>query len=843
MARRFVLNTLASYARIALLATVGAGAAIGLALAANRSGSSSPEPEQPRPGLAEKETLVLVRIGTSRFRAEQTITDARYSADGKKIVGCAGAKLYVWDAVSGDLRRVLDTKLELLADPTKHGKQELAFAVHPKKSLVACGGIKDGKTYLQIWNFETGERVAEAASTCSALKLLAWTPGGDALVERANIGWVDPGTQRLLVCNEKLKEIGTFDLPAKLNHWSSVMTPLPGDKQILLWHGQSEPFIYDIEFGNMRGTIPNKMSIPSGLAISPNAKFLVATSTDDIRLLQFPSGDVHKVLPVLRGGWEKPRPLFSPDSKTVYVWDHRPIAYDVDTGEEKWKTSSRTVHSVRTELCDISADGSSLLVRQGQGLALYDAKTGAERNPAESPSVPTGMVWTPDGTKLFTRATNLDRTWTAWEVASGQRLYDMQPAGFVDDDNWKLNPDLFFIRDGREIVVVLEKAESTEGTGTKELLVFDTANGKCVRRLGKPLPKEIFQWMYPIDVHPTGKLVLMQAYAISAANSNAPAGTPTSIDLSQDFSYRNVLWDPEAQKIVKDWLVHGSRTDNPRHFGRYYVTTREQYPSQFPNGPEKGAPAKIRCYSLTDGKLVHELQTDSIEPETDRIAGNFLLTRGNDGNFVRNGNIIRWNSEAPFRYDLWDIPNESKLRLFELPEQTQVILGPSGQYVLRVIDDHSFEVYEPFVLKKAVAKISTPSRARQFEFSADGKRLSVSLADTNILILDTSSWRKQIDEHVAREIPADLNGLFEVLGKKTDASLRASRLLAAAGDQMLPELEKKAKASKQDVVWCNRAMRTLRWLDSTAARALLAKWAKGDPKAPLTKAAAEVMAR
>ena len=90
------------------------------------------------------------------------------------------------------------------------------------------------------------------------------------------------------------------------------------------------------------------MSSPSGLAIPPDAKFLAATSTEDIRLLHFPSGEVHKKLPYCGVLGKKPRPLFSPDSKTVYVWDHRPIAYDAETGEEKWKTSSRTVHSVRT---------------------------------------------------------------------------------------------------------------------------------------------------------------------------------------------------------------------------------------------------------------------------------------------------------------------------------------------------------------------------------------------------------------------------------------------------------------------------------------------------------------
>jgi len=128
-------------------------------------------------------------------------------------------------------------------------------------------------------------------------------------------------------------------------------SPILGDaaaarsKQVLLWHSQFRANDFRSRVWQRARRDAHKQGIPSGLALSPNARILAATSTDDIRLLQFPSGEIHKILPVHRRMWEKPA-LFSLDGKTVYVWDHRPIAYDVETGQEKWKASSRTIHTV-----------------------------------------------------------------------------------------------------------------------------------------------------------------------------------------------------------------------------------------------------------------------------------------------------------------------------------------------------------------------------------------------------------------------------------------------------------------------------------------------------------------
>src|SRR5262249_8175543 len=151
-----------------------------------------------------------------------------------------------------------------------------------------------------------------------------------------------------------------------------------------------------------------------------------------------------------------------------------------------------------------------------------------------------------------------------------------------------------------------------------------------------------------------------------------------------------------------------------------------------------------------DGKLVHELQTDFVSVEPDRVQGNFLLSVGHHSKWATRGNTTSFEPQPPFAYDVWEIPGRDKVRVFEIERMVPVVLGPGAKYLIRVLESNSFEVYEPFVLKKAVVKIATTSRPEKFEFSPDGGRLAVSLSDTSIAVWDTAPWRKQIDESIAK---------------------------------------------------------------------------------------------
>lgn len=912
LARTVTASGLSGYKKMALTVVVCLGAAIAMGIAPLLSSPNESPKDDPKPVTEKPDETIVSRIGTSRFRASHQIDDARYSSDGKRIVGCTGSSIYVWDASDGSLIRTINTKLAILDDPTRHYETDkcLAFAVNPRQTLVACGGTKEGKTYLQIWDFDTGKAVAETGSNCEALKVLAWTPDGEQLLERTNAGWEKPTAWKLIVRNNKLEVTRSHELPEKFGDWNTVVCPLPGNKEAILWQQRKEPTILNLESGEIVRTLPHNPGIPSGLGISPDGQMLAATSTNNIVLFNMPDGNSFKELPVLRKGWEKPRPLFSPDSKTVYVWDHRPIAYDVATAKEKWKATSNTIHSVQMKMCDVSPDGSTLLVRHDQGLSLFDTKTGIERNHAETPATPTGLVWSPDGRQLFTRTTHHDRTWTAWDGSSGKRLYDLQPTGFGANDDWKMLPDLFFINGGKEIAACLDKSESTERAGAREFLIFDALTGQCKGRLGEPLPDKIFQWTYPIGVDPSGTSVLMQWFAVEAL-PGLP-GQPVVRDQSKEISFKTIRWDPVKQKTLQEWVATGNRFDSPRHYAPYCMTISMDEPNFYQKN-QKPNPAKIRCYSPADGKLIHQIQTDFSTIEPDRVQGNMFLTMGYESNWVNlSANRSTYKPHAPFVFDLWELPSRGKVRLFEMDNWTEVVLGPGGRYVVRVIDDNTFEIHEPYVLKTSVMKSATSSRPRQFEFSPDGRKVAVSFTDTSVLIMDTSGWRKQTEELLAKELPGDLTPLLEDLTKDTVKGLRAARLLSVGGDKAVALLGSKIEPKKapdeakikQSIVDLDsvefatrekaekdlremsilaeshlrkaieagpspearqrilnllkdienrqltasekrevRAVQALEWMDSDAARRLLAKWASGDPNATLTKAAKNVSAR
>jgi hypothetical protein len=112
------------------------------------------------------------------------------------------------------------------------------------------------------------------------------------------------------------------------------------------------------------------------------------------------------------------------------------------------------------------------------------------------------------------------------------------------------------------------------------------------------------------------------------------------------------------------------------------------------------------------------------------------------------------------------------------------------------VDNHSFEIYEPLVLKKAVAKVNTPYRVERFEFSQDGSKLAASLSDASILIWDTIPWQKEISEQLTRALPKEIAPLLDDLSKGIEPGLRASRLLSFAGEKAVQLLEEKIPIKK-----------------------------------------------
>jgi hypothetical protein len=579
------------------------------------------------------------------------------------------------------------------------------------------------------------------------------------------------------------------------------------------------------------------------------------------------------------------------------------MAYDVGTGKEKWRGTFRTVHTVAMKLSDVSPDGSVILCRHGHRVARLDAATGKELDPSDDPSMPADLTWSPDGRVLFTRADRHERTWTAWDAATGKRLHDLQPGGFVAGDDWKMMPEMFFIKGGQEIVVGLIRSESTERTGPRELLAFDAATGKCLRRLGDPLPNDPFQWAHLVAADPDGSAVVMQVYTISTAVA-APGGL-MQLDYDNENRFKTVRWDTVRNRKLGEWDVVGDRSEPVRHNGPYTLTVGGQMPD--PNKPnQKLRPARLRCFSLADGKLAHEWTTGFGMLEPDRLQGSFLLTAGYEGKWVTRGHTMSYRPQTPVAYELWELPSHDRVRVFDSDKQVPAVLGPAGRYVLRVRDDGAVEVVEPFVLKKAITTVAMPARPEKFEFSLDGSRVAVSLADSSVAIWDTAPWRAETDVHLANAVPADLDKLWADLSGDAAAGLKAARLLSAAGDrgvallkarvaarpapdearmkQLLADLDsprfavrEKAEADLRDLsaqaepylrralkggpsaemvkrietllaaitagklspaeLREVRAVQALAWMDTPAAREVLAEWAKGDPAAGLTRAA------
>jgi RNA polymerase sigma factor (sigma-70 family) len=818
---RGAMHPLLTPIKTVMLATAVAVAALAVGAAVNPRLPAHPPKEADQP--AAEKAPALATFGAGRFCANAPVGDARYSPDGKRIVGYAGATLYVWDANDGSLIRTMETKIGGLPEPGWPYERDRAFAMHPKKPLVALGGVREGKTLLQVWDFEAGKLVAETASPWRGLRVLAWTRDGTRLLERT-ASYPDgedailyyplqPNQSRIIVRDGDLKELRSHQLPkSKYGEDRTVlMHPLPNGKEVLHWQNGTDPTIYDLDTGKTVRPLGYKSTaVPSGLNTTPDGKTAIITCSELISLVDMSNGVILHKLPILRGGWERPRPLFSPDGRTVYIFDFQPVAYDVATGKEKWRGMFPTIHNLAMRTCDVSPDGSTLLCMHGHRVARIDTATGTERDPPTGLSRPSGVTWSPDGKRLFTRAVRHDRTWTAWDPSTGKRLYDLLPTGFVTDNEWKMMPDLFFINGGKDLVAGLEKSEKSERIGPKELLVFDAATGKPLRRLGAPLPKERFQWAIPIAVEPDGSSVVMQVYTVSGP-PGVPGGAAGAPDATREYTFHTTRWDPVKKKSLREWLVTGYRVDTVRRYAPHAVSLGIEQ-GDYNNQGKKLQPAKVRCYSLADGKLAHEWTTGFAGIDADRVQGSFLLTTGYESKWITRGNTLSFAAQPPFAYDVWEIPTGQGIRVFETDRQMTAVLGPRGQYVFRVRDDGAVEVHEPFVLKKAVATVSAAARPQQFEFAPNGARVAVSLADTSVVVWDTTPWRTAIDAAVAKAVPADLTRLWDDLSADAKTGLRAARLLAAAGDPGIALL--KAKVAARQAPAADRMARLIADLDA-----------------------------
>ena len=159
--------------------------------------------------------------------------------------------------------------------------------------------------------------------------------------------------------------------------------------------------------------------------------------------------------------------------------------------------------------------------------------------------MPAGLTWSPDGKTLFTRAVRHERTWTAWDAVTGKRLYDLQPTGFVTGDDWKMMPGpVLHPRRQGDRRRAGEGRNRPSGPGRERTAGRSTRRrGKCLRRLGDPLPGERFQWAYPIAVDPDGSTVVMQVYTISGppATGRGPGHASTR---SREYTFHTTRWDP-----------------------------------------------------------------------------------------------------------------------------------------------------------------------------------------------------------------------------------------------------------------------------------------------------------
>jgi WD40 repeat protein len=388
--------------------------------------------------------LVVFRGGPDGF-SMPFVNHARFSKDGRRVVSIAygDGRVFVWDAETGDLIRLLKTDDDLVFD--------VAFS--PDGTRVAtCGQHKEGKSsqpsVVRLWNAETGE-VALALNHPAAVFTLVFSPDGKRLFtacEDTRIRIWDTET------GEELTPAGQGGklLAVAVSPDGKTVASAGADTRIRLWDlatgqlartlpGRTQPHVtltfspdgktlasgsenngeitfWDWQGGKETGALTGQGRKVPQLAYSPDGRFLaLRTAFGETKLYDIATKKLRTIDP---GGFEGDGCVaFSPDGKVLASGGSDRILHlwDVDTGKE---LAALTGHGDMIRWAGFRPNGQSVAFGGGSQDRLIRHWGLAPQAPLSALRGHTGGVtacaWRADG-KLLASASGEDGTVRLWD--------------------------------------------------------------------------------------------------------------------------------------------------------------------------------------------------------------------------------------------------------------------------------------------------------------------------------------------------------------------------------------------------------------------------------------------
>jgi RNA polymerase sigma factor (sigma-70 family) len=772
---RAMLLTKLKYAALTLFA-VGL-ACLGLGLLGREALAERPAPEvaaappapEERPVAAEKDqdplpAGALARIGSIRFRHGSAVRELAFAPDGKTLFsGGYGAPIRMWELATG---------------------KELRTFGGPDDDYVRLALSPDGRLVAGVpWHYVRNDR-----------------------------GWTHQFLAPHVWETATGKEIGVLGGPQE----GAFDIVFSDDGKLLATTGRDDKSIHIWD----ATTCKELRRIPAAalsIALSPGGKLLAAGTDKVTRLWDVASGKELKQLPQLASG--RHALAFTPNGKLLLSAGKEVSVFDINDGKEVCKfPAGGRINSLPPFL--LAPDGQTALTAAQMSVVVWDVATGKELRrldhgeAAATTDRVMGMAFAPDGKRIATSARG--RGVSLWDAATGRHLARID-AGISTVEIMAFSPDSKVLAAGSDSVLRLWDATTgkeagpapvtsrgiynqslagqalvvAQGHADGSISVREQLSGKEIRHL-----EGHKNGLHTLVLSPDGRTVAASFYMRVARLYDVTSGKVLG---EWDRSMLFEGFSPDSKLLLVNELPEGQLAlydvATARPVQRF--PTRGNWPQFTPDGrylatvfgeraDEGGARTRarqtIRLYSPETGRELASIPAGGHRPAFSMDSA-MVATVDYSADF--NSYVIALHELATQK------PRLQVQRKLTGPLTPSVLALSADYRVLAAGDEKDIRLWDLATGKELEPWRGHRARIGRLEFSADGRFLTSTSADTTALMWDVAALRaklplprRQLSERECASCWADL------AGGDPQRAYQAVWSLAAAPEQSLPFLEK-----------------------------------------------------
>ncbi len=611
-----------------------------------------------------------------------------------------------------------------------------AVALSPDGKTLATGTCPARlEQAAELWDVETGEKIATLVRPSHNLMSLAWSPDGRhlAIAHTHCVEIYDVTSHKPVRTLEKAAERGIWSL-----HWSPDGKQIAGfaaeGRQVCLWDARS---------GKLRNRRKYSEEL-HGVDFSPDSLSLAVCGEGILEVLdcrsfepRMTAKDVPTVCSV----------AFSPDGKTLAGGTESGkeescvVLWDVETGREtaRWPPFEGTYAQVA-----YAADGKTIVSGSWRrALRLWDVETGEQRAKLEGPGcVGRYFSLSADGKTLA----SAEERASLWDVATGQRRFE-------SDAHDSGVSSAVFSADGEKVI-----SGSADGT----IRWWELPGGRQIRKLspGRGV-------LSCLALAPDGKMLATGNEDATVSLRNAETGqSVATLAGHEDIAnvWQGVLaidFSPDGKELVSggtDGTVRFWDLADFRPVRQYRLQPGENANVanvQFaPDGKTLGwacSRGPVQISEVADGKEVCTIE-DSVSmfygPFAMSPKGHRIVTPGIDKE-ANAASIAAGELEGQVTLlRLWDYASGEEVWSTECIDSPNCMaFSPDGELIASATfgQRRSIQVWSAATGKKLLELHGHNDEIRSLAFSPDGSLLASCSQDTTVLIWDLAPARDRLD--------------------------------------------------------------------------------------------------